>query len=135
MENCIFCKIANGEIPCIKIRENDEFIAMLDIFPNRKGMTVVIPKSHFSSDPTEVDQAVLQKWILAVQEVMNILKKGLWVPRVGMVTEGLEVAHLHFKLYPFWDNVSYPQGVGSGPRADDAELEQLAQQIISAQQN
>ena len=47
MSDCIFCKIAKGEIPSVKIWEDDEFFAILDLFPNTKGMTLVIPKSHF----------------------------------------------------------------------------------------
>ena len=49
MENCIFCKIVKGEIPCVKIWEDKDFLAILDVFPNTKGMTLVLTKKHFDS--------------------------------------------------------------------------------------
>ena len=80
--SCIFCNIANKELPAYIIREDDDFMAFLDIFPNRKAMTVIIPKKHCSSDLAEVDTEILQKGIIAVQKVMKILKQKLGVPRV-----------------------------------------------------
>ena len=50
MSDCIFCKIANNESPSFKIWENDEFLAFLDIMPNCKWQTLVIPKQHYDSD-------------------------------------------------------------------------------------
>jgi histidine triad (HIT) family protein len=47
MEDCIFCKIANGDIPAYKVYEDEKFIAFLDLFPLEKGHTLVIPKKHF----------------------------------------------------------------------------------------
>ncbi|NOZ44799.1 MAG: HIT family protein [bacterium] len=112
-----------------KIWENEKFIAILDAFPNRKAMTLVISKEHKDSDISKLDALTLQEGILAVQQTMQLLKKKLQIPRVGMVIEGLEVNHLHFKLYPFWDNKGFPDGVGSGPQADKQELASLAQKI------
>lgn len=131
MPDCIFCKIARLEIDAIKIRENDDFIAILDVFPNRRGMTIVFPKKHYNSDLTEVSNSVLSKWIIAAKEVMKLLKEKLWVPRVGLVIEWLEVNHLHFKLYPFRDNIWFSDGVWSGPRADNRELEKLAETLTN----
>ena len=130
MENCIFCDIVNDKIAGHKIRENEKFLAILDVFPNRKGMTLVISKEHYHSDPTNVDTSIMQAWIQAVQEVMQLLKEKLWVPRVWLVIEGLEIDHLHFKLYPFWENVWFPNGVWSGPQANNKELEDLEKKII-----
>lgn len=45
-EDCIFCKIIKGEIPSYKVYEDEEFLGILDIFPNTKGMTLLIPKNH-----------------------------------------------------------------------------------------
>ncbi|MEK6860090.1 MAG: HIT family protein [Nanoarchaeota archaeon] len=46
-KNCIFCKIARGEIPCSKVYEDDNFIAILDVHPKAEGHTLIIPKKHF----------------------------------------------------------------------------------------
>jgi len=47
MDNCIFCKIVKGDIPCYKIYENDKFLAFLDISEFTPGHTLVIPKKHY----------------------------------------------------------------------------------------
>ena len=49
MENCVFCKISKGEIPCFKLWESDKYLAILDINPITEGMTLVIPKEHKDS--------------------------------------------------------------------------------------
>ena len=101
MSDCIFCKIVEGKSPCFKIWEDDNFLAFLDIFPNTKGQTLVIPKKHYESDLFLIDDGELYKnYLLATTEVVNLLKKGLGVHRVAMVMEGMGVNHLHFKLYP-----------------------------------
>jgi histidine triad (HIT) family protein len=53
-ENCIFCKIVNHDIPSQKIWENEEFYAFLDLSPNCKGQSLIIPKKHYDSDLFEV---------------------------------------------------------------------------------
>ncbi len=88
MTDCIFCKIVEGKLPCFKIWENDDFMAFLDIFPNCKGQALVIPKKHYESDLFLIeDPKFYQEYLLAAQEVVKLLKKGLGVHRVGMVAE------------------------------------------------
>ncbi|MEI7477145.1 MAG: HIT domain-containing protein [bacterium] len=86
-EPSIFEKIVAGEIPCAKIRENDEFLAILDLFPNTKGQTLVFPKKRYDSDIALMPDDVYEAYMLAVKDVMQILKKGLNVHRVGMIVE------------------------------------------------
>lgn len=101
MSDCIFCKIISWEIPSVKIWEDNDFIAILDVFPNTKWMTLVIPKKHYNSDLFEINnQEFYTKYLLAVKTVVEILKKWLKVNRVAMVMEGMWVDHLHIKLYP-----------------------------------
>ena len=57
-EDCLFCKIVKGEISSYKIRENANFLAILDIFPNCKWQTLVIAKNHYDSDLFEIEDAV-----------------------------------------------------------------------------
>lgn len=98
---CIFCKINSGEIPSHKIWENDKFIAILDIFPNCKGQTLLISKKHYDSDLFGLNNKDLYKEvILATDEVIQLLKKKLKIQRVGMIIEWMGVNHLHIKLYP-----------------------------------
>jgi histidine triad protein len=99
--DCLFCKIVDGEIPSHKVRENDEFYAFLDLFPNCKGQTLVIPKEHFDSDFFMIeDFDFYTRYLQAVREVARLLKSKLGVQRVGMIMEGMGVNHLHIKLYP-----------------------------------
>lgn len=99
--DCIFCKIIAGEIPSHHFWENEEFVAFLDLFPNCKGQTLVIPKQHFDSDLFAIeDSGFLARYLEAVHQVGQLLKEKLKVGRVGMIMEGMGVNHLHIKLYP-----------------------------------
>lgn len=128
-QNCIFCKILDWQIPSVKIRENDDFVAILDSFPNRKWMTLVISKDHFESDISKLDDVFLAKYMKATKKVINILKKWLKVDRVWVVVEWLEVNHTHIKLYPFYDWMWFQTWVGSGPKETIENLQKVAEEI------
>jgi len=100
MKDCIFCKIVNGEIPFVKIWEDKDYIAILDVKPNTKGMSLVISKKHFDSDIFDLSDDELKKIIISSKKVSQLLKKGLNVKRVSIVCEGMGINHLHVKLYP-----------------------------------
>ena len=103
MSECIFCKIANNESPCFKIREDDEFLAFLDIMPNVKWQTLIIPKKHYESDLFLIDdEKFYWRLMAATKEVIDMLKKSLKVQRVWMIMEWMWVNHLHLKLYPMY---------------------------------
>ena len=83
MTDCIFCKIIAGEMPSHKVRENDDFLAILDVFPNTKGQTLVIAKDHYDSDILAIeDKSYFSKYLLAAQEVSQLLRSKLQVQRV-----------------------------------------------------
>ena len=65
--DCIFCQIIEGKIPSYKIYEDNDYIAILDIFPNTKGMTLVIPKQHFDSYAFEMPDDTYAKFFLAAK--------------------------------------------------------------------
>ena len=103
MSYFIFCKIANNEAPCFKIWENDEFMAFLDIMPNVKWQTLLIPKKHYNSDLFLIDdEGFYGRLMSATKEVIDMLKKSLKVQRVWMIMEWMWVNHLHLKLYPMY---------------------------------
>ena len=95
----IFTKIINGKIPSYKIAENDNFYAFLDINPNSKGHTLVVPKKEEDKifDLNEEDFLSLMKYarIIAIG-----IKKAVPCERVGMTVIGLEVPHVHVHLIP-----------------------------------
>lgn len=127
--NCVFCKIIHGEIPSIKIREDDDFIAILDAFPNRRGMTLVLSKDHYPSDLFQLDDDFLAKYIKATKKVSQLLKKWLNVERIWTVIEWLEVNHAHIKLYPFYEWLGFQTWVWSGPQQTTEELQKVAEEI------
>ena len=146
MSDCIFCKIVAGEIPSVKIWENDDFIAILDVFPSVKGMTLVLPKQHHGSDVIAMDDELYSDFFLAAKKVAAILKKWLWLHRVAIVMEWMGINHAHIKLYPLhgvgpeWkeyrakDPIFFEQYEGYlstqlGPKADMDELQKLADEI------
>ncbi len=98
--DCIFCKIVEGNIPAVKIWEDSEHMAFLDINPNVEGMTLVIPKKHFDSYTFDMPLKDQFSLLEATNKVAKMLEKGLDVQRVAMVMEGLGVNHAHIKLYP-----------------------------------
>lgn len=100
-ENCIFCKIVKGELPSHKVWEDDSHIAFLSIFPNTEGVTVVIPKEHYSSYAFDLPDTVLSELILAAKKVVKCLDEKLEdVGRTALVFEGFGVDHVHAKLFP-----------------------------------
>jgi len=100
MNECIFCKIVKGEIPCFKILENDNFMAILDIQPNCEGQTLVISKKHYPSYVFDLPEDVYHEMLDFIKLVIDLLKNKLQVQRVGMIVEGMGVNHAHVKLYP-----------------------------------
>ena len=101
-KNCIFCKIAKGEIPAEKIWEDEKHLAILDINPNTEGMTLVLTKEHFDSDATDMPDNNYRELMIAAKRVAKLLEKKLNVKRVAIVMEGLGVNHVHIKLYPLY---------------------------------
>lgn len=149
-ENCIFCKIAQGEAPSHNIWEDDNHLAFLNIYPNTVGTSLVIPKKHYTSYFAELPEQVLIDLMLATKKVALLLDKSFEdVGRTAMVFEGFGVNHIHSKLYPMhgtsledWRPIEadidlffdeYPGYVSShsAKRASDEELAKIAKKIRS----
>jgi Diadenosine tetraphosphate (Ap4A) hydrolase and other HIT family hydrolases len=95
----IFSKIVNGEIPCYKIAENDEFFAFLDINPLAKGHTLVIPKIEVDYI-FDLDDTLLGRMMAFAKTVAKAQERVIPCKRVGMTVIGLEVPHAHIHLIP-----------------------------------
>lgn len=128
---CIFCAIANGEVPSVKVWEDDDFLAILDSSPLANGMTLVLPKKHFQSNVFDMPKVEYKSFMLATKRVAKFVERGLRCDRVLMVMEGLEVDHAHIKLYPYFNNDnSFPSlGIGSGAKKSAEELQKIADLI------
>ncbi len=104
MEDCVFCKIIKGEIPCEKVWENENFIAFLDANPVGEGHTLVIPKQHFET-LLSLDEKFSSGYIQALQEVGKVLRdkynsEGFNVILNNGKAAGQIVEHVHFHLLP-----------------------------------
>jgi len=95
----IFTRIVRGEIPAYKVAETEEFLAFLDVRPQAKGHTLVIPKAEidyiFDLDPEQ-----LGRLMAFAQKVARALKEAVPCLRVGVAVIGLEVPHAHVHLIP-----------------------------------
>ena len=103
MTNCIFCKIASGEIPSHKIYEDDNFLAFLDAFPFARGQSLVIPKVHLAPFLFDMDDEIYNKMLLVVKKVAMATNKYIRPLKTGILVEGLEVEHVHVKIFPLND--------------------------------
>ena len=101
MENCLFCRISNGEIPADIVYQSDDFLAFSDIAPQAPIHVVVIPRAHINSIMDPTDSSLMGSLLLAVQHVASLLR----VDRDGFRTVincgengGQTVNHLHVHL-------------------------------------
>ena len=95
----IFTKIVNGEIPCYKIAEDDNFLAFLDVNPNAKGHTLCIPKQEINKIFDINDDLYLGLMAFA-KKIAVALEKSVPCKRIGIAVIGLEVPHAHVHLIP-----------------------------------
>lgn len=96
----IFTRIVNGEIPCYKVAENEDFLAFLDINPVAKGHTLVIPKKEVDY-LFDLDDETLAGLMTFAKKVAHALDKAIECKRVGVTVVGTEVPHAHVHLIPF----------------------------------
>ena len=104
MEDCIFCKIAKGEIPAKRIYENDNFFCILDISPVTEGHTLVIPKKHFETIldiPNNLGPELLECIKKISLDLINKGKaEGFNVIQSNYEVAQQEVPHAHFHIIP-----------------------------------
>jgi histidine triad (HIT) family protein len=101
----IFTKIINGEIPCYKIAEDDQFFAFLDINPNAKGHTLCVPKKEVDKI-MDLDEETYMGLMSFARKVGRALEQAIPCKRVGMTVIGLEVPHVHVHLIPLQSMVN-----------------------------
>ncbi|MBE8162539.1 MAG: HIT family protein [Bdellovibrionaceae bacterium] len=98
---CIFCQIVAGKSPSYKVWEDSKHLAFLSIFPNTKGVTVLVTKEHYSSNFTKLPTKVREDLIAASAKVSDLLVKAFpSAGRCALVFEGFGVNHIHAKLFP-----------------------------------
>ena len=108
MENCIFCKIAAGEIPSNTIYEDDSFRVILDLGPATKGHALVLPKNHYA-DLFEIPEDVLADAAKVAKKVAGTMKEKLSCDGLNLVQNngeeaGQTVMHFHLHIIPRYAN-------------------------------
>ena len=103
-DDCIFCKIANGEIPSATIYEDDDFRAFLDLNPATRGHALLVPKDHFAN-LFELDEEHAKKAILLAKKIGTRMKDKLGCDGLNLVQNNGEAAgqtvfHFHMHLIP-----------------------------------
>lgn len=134
-DDCIFCKIANGEIPSATVYEDDDFRAILDLGPASDGHTLILPKEHFA-DLCELDEAVGAKVLGVAAKIGKAMKEGLGCAGFNVVQNngaaaGQTVMHFHVHVIPRYEGG--PQMVAWTPGENtDTEREAILAKIKSA---
>ena len=98
----IFTKIINGEIPCYKIAEDENYLAFLDVNPNAKGHTLCVPKQEINKIFAMEEELYLGLMKFS-RKVAKALEKTVPCKRIGLAVVGLEVPHAHVHLIPLHD--------------------------------
>ncbi|MCK9578015.1 HIT family protein [bacterium] len=131
MENCIFCKIVAGEIPCYKIFENEKILAFLDINPAVPGHVLVIPKKHFT-DIFEIDDQYLQELIVVAKRIAEKMKTNFDAGGVNLFQSNGEnaeqtVFHFHLHLLPRKgnDRINFSELLVNAEKIDNMKLEEI----------
>ncbi len=140
MQDCLFCRIARGQVPAHIVDQDDDLVAFLDIHPVRPGHVLMIPREHhayFDDLPPPLAAAMMAK----AQRLAKALKAAYAVERVALFCTGIHVAHAHAHLVPMHE----PQDVTSTqyiaqkdlafvmpPQPPAAELEAAAKAVRQA---
>ena len=104
MEDCLFCKIINGEIPSYKVYEDEKTFAFLDINPINEGHTLVVPKTHVLKI-TDAENGDLRALAIALKKVVKGIEEGLGVDNLNVIVNqgecaGQVIPHLHYHIVP-----------------------------------
>jgi histidine triad (HIT) family protein len=131
----IFAKILRGEAPAARVFEDEHVLAFMDVFPQARGHTLVIPKHSTARNLLDEEPQVLADLIAGVQRVARAVRAalepdGIVVTQFNGAAAGQTVHHLHFHIIPRWDGVPLGRHAGGG-MADPAELKVLAEQIAA----
>lgn len=132
----IFAKIVRGEMPSVKVWEDDQILVFMDVFPQSKGHVLVISRTSRARNLLDAETKTLGRLIGAVQKTARAMRTalnpdGLVITQFNGSTAGQTVFHLHFHIIPRWDGVPLGRH-GEGGMADVEELKALAGQIAGA---
>jgi histidine triad (HIT) family protein len=123
----IFSRIINGEIPCYKIAEDENYLAFLDINPISEGHTLIIPKKEIDYI-FDIDDSLLGGMMIFAKKIALAIDKSVPCKRVGIAVVGLEVPHAHIHLIPI-NHISDINFANPKLKLTKAEFEEIALKI------
>jgi histidine triad (HIT) family protein len=127
----IFARILRGELPAVKVHEDETVLVMMDVFPQTRGHMLVLPKAA-SRNLLDADATTIAAVAERLPRLANALKAatgadGVRLAQFSEAAAGQTVFHLHFHLIPMYEGVE--PGRHGGGKADEAELRELASAI------
>jgi len=126
MQDSIFTKIINGQIPSHKIYEDEDVLAFLDIHPVMPGHTLVIPKKQVEF-VWDLDDETYTKLTLATKKIALHIRETLGTEYVGEQIIGVDVPHAHIHLIPFTHAIDFHKEADQSLEPDHAALAKLAE--------
>jgi histidine triad (HIT) family protein len=135
-DNNLFAKILRGEIPAVKVFEDDEVLAFMDIFPQARGHLLVLPKNtkarNFLELPGDRVAPLMERvHRLAIATEKALQPDGLTVTQFNGEDAGQTIFHLHFHIIPRYSGQRLA-GHSHGKQADIVELQEIAGEIAAA---
>ncbi|MFA7654694.1 MAG: HIT family protein [Candidatus Dojkabacteria bacterium] len=133
MEDCIFCKIVNGEIPSFKVYEDDTVFAFLDINPLSRGHVLVLSKEHYENilevpEDTYAHMAKMTKKISdKVQEVYK--PEGILVNQNNGKRAGQQIMHIHIHVKPIYKDTMVFSEVNHRKKFDDQKMKKIQKEL------
>ena len=130
---CIFCSIAQGDAPCVKLHEDDHTISFLDIFPVARGHALIVTKEHyddiFSVSPEALSQVAANSIRLAGAIDRALAPDGLSVMQLNRAAAGQTVFHYHMHLVPRQQGDKLE--IHSRVKGDEGELAAVAKLLAA----
>lgn len=131
----LFAKILRGEIPAVKVTEDEATLAFMDLFPQSRGHTLIVPKNVRARNFLELSDDKVAPLMASVQRITRAVDKalkpdGIVVTQFNGAPAGQTIFHLHFHIIPRYEGVALT-GHSHGKRAEIAELEEIAKLIAA----
>lgn len=132
----IFARILRGEIPAVKVWEDDHVLAFMDVFPQSEGHVLLVSKTSTARNLLDVEPEALARLIAATQRTARAVVKalapeGFQIMQFNGEAGGQTVFHLHFHIVPRWSDRPM-KGHGHAPMAEPETLRALADRIAAA---
>ena len=130
-EDCVFCRIIKGEIPCDKVYEDKDFFAMLDIHPVNPGHILLMPKKH-SETFLETDDKIIGQIFIAAKKIAKAISKPLNTDNFNFTINngkfaGQIVPHLHIHIIPRYEGNNFP--MWPNMNLSDKKMKEIAKKI------